>query len=239
MNSLRKRLALGERLTMVHLAFNSPNLVEYLAELHFDAVMIDCEHTSASVERVEEMVRAARASGIAALVRPESATPEILTRYIDCKADGLVIPHVESVQDAQAIVDAVRYARPRDHDKLLLVAMLESVRALEALESICTVDGIDVYFLARVDLSKSMGLGGDKTHPRVRAEIDRAITRIRAAGRHAGAAGDMNGVIEVAGLGAQLIFVTAKALLQFGAEQYLSRLQSAAPAASPPAAPAP
>jgi len=224
---LRDRLGRGERVTMVHLAFNSPNLVEYLASLGFDAVMIVCEHTSASVGCVESMARAARASGIAALVRPENASPEVITRYLDCRVSGLIVPHVDSAQQARAIVETVRYAYPRDSERFLIVAMIESVAALAALPEICAVDGIDVLFLARVDLSKSMGLGGDKSHPLVRAEIDAAIGRIRAAGRIAGAAGDFDRVTEVAEGGAQLIFLTAKALIEFGAKSYLDRLASA------------
>ena len=71
MPDLKRIFANCGNAVMVNLTFNSPNLVEYLASLGFEAVMLDCEHTSASVERVEELARAARAAGIAAIVRPE------------------------------------------------------------------------------------------------------------------------------------------------------------------------
>jgi len=68
---LKQTLDGGGTAVMVNLTFNSPNLVEHLAALGFDAVMLDCEHTSASVESIEELARAARAAGIAAIVRPD------------------------------------------------------------------------------------------------------------------------------------------------------------------------
>ena len=220
MNSLKQIFAGGGKAIMVNLMFNSPNLVEYLAALGFEAVMLDCEHSSASVERIEELARAARASGIAAIVRPEKLDEVLITRYLDCRISGLMIPHVDDAATARRAVDAVRYALPKTHQDIVIIAQIESAAAVANIDEILAVEGIDVFFLARVDLSKSMGFGGDKNHPEVRATVDRLIARIRAAGRYAGAAGDYDAVAELAAKNVALIYVGAKSLLEPAARIY-------------------
>jgi len=212
---------------MVNLSFNSPNLVEYLASLGFDAVMLDCEHTSASVERIEELARAARASGIAAIVRPEKLDDALITRYLDCNIAGIIVPHVDDAAAARRVVEIVRYARPDSHQDLVIIAMLESAAAVANIDEILAVEGIDVFFLARVDLSKSLGWGGDKRHPEVRATVDRLIAHIQAAGRHAGAAGDFDQVPDIVRQGVSLVFVGTKSLMEPGARAYLDKVSSA------------
>lgn len=220
MPDLKRIFANCGNAVMVNLTFNSPNLVEYLASLGFEAVMLDCEHTSASVERVEELARAARAAGIAAIVRPEKLDEALITRYLDCNIAGIMVPHVDDAAAAQRIVDIVRYARPNDYQDIVIIAMLESAAAVANIDEILAVEGIDVFFLARVDLSKSLGYRGDKRHPEVRAMVDKLIARIQAAGRHAGAAGDYDMVPEIAAQGVRLIFVGTKSLIEPGARAY-------------------
>lgn len=223
MNPLKDRLARGERAVMVNLGFNSPTLVEHLGALGFEAVLLDCEHTSASVERVEELARAARAAGIAPIVRPEKFDEALVTRYLECNVAGLMVPHVHDAASARAIVEAVRYAQPRRHAQLVTIAMLESREAVQNIDAILEVGGIDVFFVARVDLSKSLGFGGDKHHPGLQAVVDGLIARIRAAGRVVGAGGDYDVVQEVAAKGVQLLLVSTKALLEPGVASYRAR----------------
>lgn len=227
MNALKQTLAGGKLAVMVNLMFNSPNLVEYLGALGFEAVMLDCEHTSASVERIEELARAARAAGIAAIVRPEKLDEALITRYLECKVSGLMIPHVDDAATARRIVDAVRYALPATYADILIIAMLESADAMKNIDEILAVDGIDLFFIARVDLSKSLGFKGDKHHPEVRAAVDRLIDRIQAAGRQVGVAGDYDRVDEMAGKKVNLIFVSTKGLLEPGAKSYRQRALAA------------
>jgi len=227
MNSLKQIFAGDGMAVMVNLMFNSPNLVEYLGSLGFEAVMLDCEHSSASVERIEELARAARAAGIAAIVRPEKLDESLIVRYLDCKVSGIMIPHVDDAATARRIVDAVRYALPNSHEDILIIAMIESAEAVANIDEILAVEGIDVFFIARVDLSKSLGFRGDKKHPEVRAVVDRLIARIRAAGRQVGAAGDYDMVGEMAAMNVQLIYVSTKGLLEPGARSYRERALAA------------
>jgi len=227
MNALKQTLAGGKLAVMVNLMFNSPNLVEYLGSLGFEAVMLDCEHSSASVERIEELARAARAAGIAAIVRPEKLDESLLTRYLDCRVSGLMIPHVDDAATARRIVDAVRYALPTTHQDIFIIAMLESAAAVANIDEILGVEGIDLFFIARVDLSKSLGFKGDKRHPEVRAVVDRLIERIHGAGRMVGVAGDYDRVDEMAGKSINLLYVSTKGLLEPGAKSYRERALAA------------
>ena len=233
MADLKKLLAGGGTAVLVNLGFNSPVLVEHLAGLGFDAVMIDCEHTSASVESVEDLARAARASGIAAIVRPEKFDEALITRYLDCRVAGIMVPHVDDAPTARRIVDAVRYALPDRHQDITIIVMLESATAIANLDEILAVDGIDAYFLARVDLSKSMGYGGDRKHPAVVDCVRRSIARIRAAGRCAGAGADYGAEGEIVRQGARLLFVGTKGLLEPGARAYLDSVARAGDGSGP------
>lgn len=88
---LKAKLREGNVATMIHSSHPSPSLVEKLGECGFDAVLIDCEHGSAGPERVEEMARAASLAGIVSIVRPEDAMPWMVTRYLECGVDGLIM----------------------------------------------------------------------------------------------------------------------------------------------------
>jgi 4-hydroxy-2-oxoheptanedioate aldolase len=222
----KPRILAGGSAFMAHVRFNAPNLVEYLGRLGFDAVMLDCEHGSASVERIEEMARAARAAGIAAIVRPEKLDRAIITRYINCGVDGIMVPLVQDAAMAREIVQIVHYARPADHTRLLVIAMIESVEAVAALPEMLAVDGIDVFFVARGDLSKSMGYLGEKTHPAVQPVLDRALATILGAGACVGAAGDFGTVREVMAKGARLVLVSVEGLLAQATRAYMERAKA-------------
>jgi 4-hydroxy-2-oxoheptanedioate aldolase len=220
MTDLRQLMA-TRPITTVYNAFNSPALVEFIASLGFDSIIIDCEHSSATFETVEHMVRAARASGIGAIIRPERLERALITRYLESRPAGLMLPLVHDADMARRFVEIVRYAAPGRKD-LLLIAMLESQEGLANLEEIAAVDGIDVLFFARVDLSKSMGIPNGKLDPRVRDAIDLAVDRTVKAGKVAGAAGDFDNAEAALRRGVRLLFIGTKALLQHGADAYLA-----------------
>src|SRR5690606_20296765 len=142
-------------------------LVEFLGSLGIDAIFIDCEHGSAGFEKVEDMARAARLTGAAAIVRPASQDSWLITRYLDRNIDGLIVPHVDTADQARALVETVRYARPRDHQDKIVIAQIESPQAVENLPELLAVDGIDVYFIGPGDLSATMGFVGQANHPEV------------------------------------------------------------------------
>lgn len=222
MKNLKQRVAAGAEI-LVDCAFNSPPLVEYLGKLGFTSVLIDCEHGAAGIERVEELTRAARASRVNPIVRTETHAAHAISRYLDCGAEGIMVPMVDTPDMAREIVRTIRYARPQTYEEILIVAMIESREAILKLPQIMAVEGIDIFFLARVDLSKSLGHGGDKSHPAVLSMIDDAVTQLKNAGLQFGLGGDLGDVSRVVATGAHLILVNSRAFLNHGAQVYLTQ----------------
>jgi 2-keto-3-deoxy-L-rhamnonate aldolase RhmA len=223
-NTLKQKLRRDEIVVVVNPDHPSPSLTEFVAGLGFDGIFIDCEHGMATIERVQEMCRAARAAGVQAIVRPEHDAPHLLTRYLDAGADGLMVPHVETAAAARQIVDTVRYARPKDFDDKLIIAMVESVAAIDIIPDLLAVDGIDVYFFGPSDLSSSMGYPGQPHHPKVKAMVKRAIGAIRAGGRQAGTLVVTATAAEFAEAGARYLYEHANNFMTSGAREFRDRL---------------
>ncbi|MBS1301201.1 aldolase/citrate lyase family protein [Loktanella sp. SALINAS62] len=176
-------------------------VAEMLAGAGFDWVLVDCEH--AAIETVE-VLPALQAIGqypqVSAIVRPAANDPILFKRLLDMGAQTLLVPYVETAQEAQSAVDAMRYG-PRGirgmagmtrasrysrvenyfaqaETELCLVVQVESVRGMENLEQIANVDGVDAVFIGPSDLSASMGYPGQPAHPDVVAAIQDIIARL-------------------------------------------------------------
>ncbi|WP_407123234.1 HpcH/HpaI aldolase family protein [Bradyrhizobium sp. STM 3561] len=188
---LRERLAKGEALTMFTPHHSSSGLAVRLVELGADAIFVDCEHGTWSFEDVRVTAQAIRGAGGAAIVRPHSHERPVLIRYLNAGADGLMVPMVDTAEQARAIVDAVRYACPADHEKRLVIAMIETPKAIEGIDELVAVNGIDVFFIGPGDLSQNMGYPPAPPfgQPRPQAVMERvayAVKKICAAGKVAG-----------------------------------------------------
>ena len=198
----------------------SPGLVEFIGTLDVDAVFLDCEHGSATTERVEDMVRAAHLAGAAAVVRPPNADPSTIIRYLDLRADGVIVPHVDTAEAARQVVETVRYARIHDHADKIILVQIESAEAIRNLSEIVAVDGVDVFFIGPDDLSRSMGLPGQIGHPEVQAAIDQAIATICAAGKVPGTLATVDTAAEYVRKGVGALYVHANAFLVAGVDRY-------------------
>ncbi len=174
--------------TVVNPDYPSPALVEHLGrpDLRLDAVMIDLEQGSTDIERLEDMARAARLAGLCSLARVFSPESWVIERVMLRGLDGIVAPRLETPEQFRQLVRDVRYCFPRDHDSKVVVAQVESRAAHERLDEILAVEGIDVFFIGPVDLSKSMGHAGDYSRPEVAAVIEDICRRANAARRKVG-----------------------------------------------------
>jgi 2-keto-3-deoxy-L-rhamnonate aldolase RhmA len=160
-------------------------------ELGADSIFLDCEHGTWGFEDIRLSAQAIRGAGGAAIVRPESHQRSLLIRYLNAGADGLMVPMVDTADQARAVVDAVRYALPSDYEKRLVVSMIETLEAIDNIDELVAVDGIDVFFIGPGDLSQNMGFPPAPPfgQPRPQAVIDKvgyAVEKIRAAGKVAG-----------------------------------------------------
>jgi len=207
-NALKQKLAAGQPASIIAPFGSSAAFVEMVGHLGFDGVFLDCEHGPAGWEDVEHMVRAAELAGCDSIVRIPDKTAGTITRALDRGAGGIQVPHVNTADEAHAVVERAKFspighrgwaggrsafgidmARFAEHANAntMVVVMLEEAQALDNLDEILRVDNIDVYFIAPGDLSQSMGFPGQMDHPQVVAAIDDGLRRIRAAKRVAGA----------------------------------------------------
>ncbi len=191
-------------------AFNSlphPAIVEMCAYAGFDFVVLDNEHGSADFETTENMLRAARASGIAPIVRCFAAD---IPRVLDMGASGVKIPMVNTAQQARELVQKVRYPglgqrgsafssraagygafggaehTRRSNEGIALIVMIETPQAVANAAEIASVDGVDSVFVGPNDLAHAMGFGNDWSAAPVVAAIEQALRAISGAGKCAG-----------------------------------------------------
>src|SRR5580658_1967234 len=223
-NQFKEKLKRDEVVVVVNPDHPSSSLTEFVAGLGFDGVFIDCEHGPATVERVQDMCRAARAAGVQSIVRPESNAPFIITRYLDAGAGGIMAPHVDTAAAAREIVETVRYVRPKDHQDKVVVAMIESLAAIANLPELLSVEGVDVFFIGPNDLSHSMGHPAQPHHPEVKAAVKRAAAQIRAACKIAGTLVVSDTAAEFVAAGCGFLYEHANNFLAAGAAEFRRRL---------------
>jgi 4-hydroxy-2-oxoheptanedioate aldolase len=228
--SLRRRLLDGEVCAGPFLKIAAPEVTEMAGLAGFDLVVVDLEHSPFSMETAVAVIRAATSRGIDAVVRTtENAAAEI-SRALDAGASGLIVPHVASVQDARDVVRHARFhplgergmdlyaraagwgATDRDvylrhaNEDVLVGGMVEGGAAIEHLDEIAQVDGLDLLFIGPYDLSQSLGFPGRIDHPEVVAAIERAAGIAEKHGRVLGLyVDDVKTAIRYRSLGVRLI----------------------------------
>jgi len=204
------KAGLKERRPQIGLWVSIPGsgTAEALAGCGFDWMVFDTEHTALDLPTLLSMLQAVEPYPTHAIVRPGWNDAVEIKRILDLGAQSIVIPYVQTPEEAQAAVAAVRYppqglrgvagtsrasrygAIPdyttRANDEICLVVQIESALGLENIEAIAAVEGVDGLFIGPADLAASLGYPGQAGHPDVKARIFDAIRRIRAAGKAAG-----------------------------------------------------
>lgn len=185
------------------------NAAEALAATGYDWLLIDGEHAPNDPRSVLEQLRAVAPYASHAVVRPVQGDVALIKQYLDIGAQTLLVPMVDTAEQAALMVRAMRYApegvrgmgaalarasrwnqvddyvNQANHQMCLLV-QAETVVALDNLDAIAAVDGVDGVFFGPADLSASMGYRGQASHPKVQQAILDGIAKVRAAGKAAG-----------------------------------------------------
>ena len=202
-NKFKAALKRGERQIGFWNTIPDPSVVEALATLSYDWLLIDTEHTPVEASKVMTLLQAAAPYDVTCVVRPVSGDTALIKRYLDIGAQTLLVPFVQSVDEAKAVVNACRYApegvrgiggstrasrfgQIKDYaasaaNEICILVQVETVEAMKSLEAIAKVDGIDGVFIGPGDLSASMGLPGQPNHPKVVEACMDAIKRLKKA----------------------------------------------------------
>ena len=204
-NRFKAALKEGRHQLGIWNSISGSTVPEAMAAIGFDWVLIDTEHAMTEAHQVQPALQAiAGYPEVSAIVRPVSNDPAYIKRYLDMGAQTLMIPYVQSPEEAAAAVHAMRYPpkgmrgmaggtrasrfgmvkdyMTRAEEELCLIVQVETIDALAQLEEIATVDGVDAVFIGPADLSGSMGHPGNQAHPDVVAAIEDAFVRLKKIG---------------------------------------------------------
>jgi 2-keto-3-deoxy-L-rhamnonate aldolase RhmA len=209
-NRLKQRLAAGEKVLGCWLEMADPVATEMLSLVGYDFLLIDNEHGPGSLYQALLQLQAMSASPTTSVMRVPWNDPVYLKRALDIGVEGVMIPAIDTAEQALAAVRACRYP-PRgargsayqvvrgasygigaaDYptsaaENLLIVGQIESKAAVDNIEGIAAVDGIDVLFIGPNDLAGSIGCFGDLAHPELASLIGRAERAVKAAGKKLG-----------------------------------------------------
>ncbi|MGK9172140.1 2-keto-3-deoxy-L-rhamnonate aldolase [Yokenella regensburgei] len=208
-NPFKAGLRKGETQIGLWLSSTSSYMAEIAATSGYDWLLIDGEHAPNTVQDLYHQLQAIAPYASQPVIRPVEGDRALIKQVLDIGARTLLIPMVDSAQQARDIVAATRYppegvrgvgagvARAarwgrverymaRANEELCLLIQVESKLALENLDEILTVEGIDGVFIGPADLSASLGYPDNAGHPEVQRLIQDALKRIRAAGKAAG-----------------------------------------------------
>ncbi|MGI5857182.1 MAG: HpcH/HpaI aldolase family protein [Candidatus Merdivicinus sp.] len=182
-----------------------PAFVEAAGYAGCDFAILDMEHGPTSLQEMQNNIRAAQVSGMVPIVRVPSLSETAISQALDIGAAGVQIPQISTAEDAQEAVRAARYypqgergvcrfVRAAHYSSLersayfaeanqsLVIIQLEGRQAVENLEGILNVDGVDILFIGPYDLSQSLGVPGQTTHPRVLAQMSEIVSRAKEKG---------------------------------------------------------
>ena len=212
-NKVKRKLRQGEiALGTLVFEFGTPGIPRLCELAGAEFVIFDMEHTRFTIERIGELLAWCRGCDLVPLVRPPGTVYHLMSRPMDAGAMGLMVPMVESAEQAQQIVDAVKYAplgkrgtafnvahdgyqsvdiartmRQSNRESLIL-AQIESERGVDGVDEILSVRGIDVAWVGHFDLTQSMGIPGNFEDRRFQKAMDRVAEAVERHGAIAGRA---------------------------------------------------
>lgn len=204
----------GLVLCLALLHSRTPDVPAIAAAAGYDAIYVDLEHTSTSLETAAMLCAGALGSGIAGLVRVPSQEPSLIARVLDGGASGVIVPHVDSKEQATAVVDAARFP-PVGHrsisgpnalsgyapmaapeltrvldSRTVVAVMVETPEAVRNADAIAAVDGLDLIVVGVSDLTAEMGIHGEYENE----HFHNAVSSVAAACRNHGVALGVAGI---------------------------------------------
>ncbi len=205
-NPVKQKLKAGQKTAGAWLQIASPITAEIMSQAGFDWLMIDMEHAPVDFMTLVSQMQAMAGGGAVPLVRAPWNDFVTIKRILDAGAYGLLVPYVNTRIEAEAAVKACKYPPegvrgaagspraagygqnvsnylPYANDQILIVTAVETIEAVENLDDILAVPGLDGIFIGPMDLSTSMGHMGNPGHPEVQAAIKTIELKTLGAGK--------------------------------------------------------
>ena len=211
LNKLREAIEKKKYAVGTFLGAANPSIVEIMGYTGLDFVVIDTEHGPYDTMPMSDLIQAAESKGLSPLVRIADVTHREMQRALDNGAEGIIIPCLKSIDDFRKVVDLGKFAplgnrgfikgrgsgfgnepwasgtlteyMQNSNDKVLLLPQCETKEALDNIEEIVQIEGIDGIFIGPFDLSICMGIPGRFDAPEFKAAVDRILRACKQAGK--------------------------------------------------------
>lgn len=207
-NRFKQAIARSELQVGVWASMCSPIAAEILVDCNYDWILVDAEHAPNTLDGILAQLQVLARGTSTAIVRTPWNDPVMTKLVLDIGATTLLLPYVQSAEEAKLAVDSVRYpprgtrgaagvtrasryGRVKNYfaeaeKEICLLVQAETKHAVAQIDRMAAVDGVDGIFIGPNDLSASMGRLGNRMHPEVQGEIETAVKRIKMAGKAAG-----------------------------------------------------
>lgn len=244
-NQAKKKIEAGGVVTIIN-GVNDGDTAEIFGNLGFEIILAEGEHGPISWDSIGDISRACDLWDMCSMVRVHRNDPSLITRALDRGASGIMVPHLNTPEEAELLAKSVRFGplgnrgqfggrralgvtdfHRKANENILAVPLIEDIVAVRAIKEIVKVDGIDAFYVAPGDLAQSMGHTGEVAHPEVQQAIDDALGEIITAGRVAGTLVTDATVERYIGMGVKVLGVSPAPWLASGAMAFRERVASA------------
>ncbi|WP_304157980.1 HpcH/HpaI aldolase/citrate lyase family protein [Fusobacterium ulcerans] len=249
MENLKKRLK-KETLFGTFVPFALGDVADYTSRLGFDFIIIDNEHGIMNQETIFDMIRAAQCQRTPVLVRCTNSTPDMIHKVLDMGAEGILVPVINTAEDAREVIKSAFYPPKGErgiayftrassygmiddkseflkkvNEEVFISIQLETGAAIENLDEVLEVEGIDMFFIGPNDLAASLGI--PNSHPEMERIIEETISKIIAKGKTAGIfVTDDETARKYTGYGAKFILTSITKYLTQGVKEYLRKAKN-------------
>jgi len=201
LNSLKsklrnRQLTIGSWITLGH-----TSIAEIMAKAGFDWLTVDMEHSAITLHEAQQLIQVIELSGCAPLVRVGANDANLIKRAMDTGAHGVIVPMINTKEDAEQAVGAVKYPpqgfrgvglaraqsygadfegyRKWNETESIVIVQIEHIKAVENLEAILSVEGVDAFIVGPYDISASLGVAGQFDHPEMKSALSKILDTAR------------------------------------------------------------
>ena len=207
-NKLKRDLNAGKVCYGATITMSNPVVAEIMSHLEYDWLWFETEHTAMSYESLLAMLQTTNGSDVTTIVRVPWNDKTMIKRVLDTGADGIIVPLVRTKQDAEDAVKAMKYPPVGErgaglgraqcyglhsgeymataNDEIMTILMIEHIDAVNNIEEILSVPGVDSVMIGALDLSGSMGILGQMNEPKLEEAIQKVLKACKAVGTSCG-----------------------------------------------------